>query len=171
VLTRRHAVTAAVGALAAQRLAELVVSRRHEQALRQSGAVEHGAGHHPVMVALHAGWLASTLIEARRTRRPLPVAAVAVAAATFVGAQGLRYWAITTLGDRWTTRVLVPPASERVTSGPYRWLDHPNYLAVALEIASFPVLLGAPRTAAVFSIADAALLTVRIRAEDAALSG
>jgi methyltransferase len=145
------------------------VSRRHEQVLRRARAVEHGAGHHPVMVALHAAWLVATLVEARRSPRRLPPAVVAGVGATFVAAQALRYWAITTLGPRWTTRVLVPPDSAHVTSGPYRWLDHPNYVAVGLEIAAFPLMLGAPQSSAEFSIADAALLAVRIRTEDTAL--
>ena len=140
--------TAAVAALAAQRLGELVLSRRHERELRRMGAVEVGAGHYPVMVAIHAGWLASTLIESRANRHRWNTGVLVGTGLVLVGAQALRYWAIGTLGPRWTTRILVPPGDPLVTAGPYRWLDHPNYVAVIAEIAAFPLLLGAPRTAA-----------------------
>jgi methyltransferase len=165
---RGDLVLVAVGVLAAQRLGELALSRRHERTLRDAGAVEAGAGHYPLMVVLHASWLAATALEARLrpARRP---GVAALAAGTFVAAQGLRYWAIATLGPRWTTRIIVPADEAPVTTGPYRWLQHPNYVAVILEIASFPLVLGAPRTAAAGSAANAALLAVRIRAEDAAL--
>jgi methyltransferase len=170
MVTRRGVALAAVGAVAVQRLAELGLSRRHERALRRDGAVEVGAGHYPAMVALHATWLVATVVEARVRPTPLPRLAPAAAVA-FAGAQLLRYWAISALGQRWTTRILVPPDAPRATTGPYRWIDHPNYVAVVMEIASFPLLLGAPRTAVAGSLANAAVLAVRISAEDAALAG
>jgi methyltransferase len=85
------------------------------------------------------------------------------------GATGLRYWTITTLGERWTTRVLVRPGVPLVTRGPYRWLRHPNYLAVVIEIAALPLVHGAWLTAVIFSVLNAALLMVRIAAENEAL--
>lgn len=156
---------AMVGAVAAQRLAELAVSRRHERQLRAAGAIEAGGGHHPVMVGLHAAWLVSTLVEGSSTTVRRPSAGIA-----FLVVQPVRYWAIRTLGDRWTTRVLVLPGRPPITTGPYRFLRHPNYVAVAVELAAVPWFVGARRTAALFSAANAALLTVRVRAETAALN-
>jgi methyltransferase len=153
----------AVTGLAVQRLVELRHARRNTAALRARGATEFGAGHFPFIVALHALWLGATLVEARR-HTPIRVPA----ALTFIGAQALRAWAIRTLGPQWTTRILVDPGAAPVTDGPYRFLRHPNYLAVTLEIASFPLLLGAPRTAGVASVTNAVLLRHRIRIEDEA---
>jgi methyltransferase len=159
-----------VGAIAAQRLAELVWSRRNERRLRARGAVEHDRRGYPAMVALHVGWLAAMAAEtswaspASRQWRLVGVAAL-------VAAQPLRYWAIWSLGDRWTTRVLVPPAEPSVAAGPYRFIAHPNYVAVATEIAAAPLAIGAWRTAAVASILDALVLRRRVRVETAALLG
>jgi methyltransferase len=124
------------------------------------------------MVAVHVGWLAATAIEgtvAPRTSTSHRVERSALVA--FVAAQALRYSAIRALGDRWTTRILVLPDAEPVHTGPYRFLRHPNYLAVALELAAFPVVFGARRTAVLASVADAALMAIRIPAEDRALRG
>jgi methyltransferase len=152
-----------VGAMAAQRLAELRHARRNEAALRARGAVEAGAAHYPVIVGVHVAWLASTLLEGRRARRLAPVPLLALGAA-----QALRYWAITSLGPQWTTRILVDPTAPPVTTGPYRYLRHPNYVAVATEIAALPLVVGAVRTAVGFSVLDAAVLRTRIRAEQQA---
>jgi methyltransferase len=162
-------VDVAVAALAVQRLVELRRSARNERGLRALGAVEHGAKHYPVMVALHVGWLAATWFEARRHPVAVGRSGRGTALAAFAAAQGLRWWAIRTLGDRWTTRVLAVPDTELVRGGPYRVVDHPNYVAVAAEIASFPSALGARRSAAAFSVANAILLAHRIRVENAAL--
>jgi methyltransferase len=152
--------------MAAQRLLELRHARRNERALRDRGAVEAGADHYPLIVALHVTWLAATLWEGRRATalrwRPLLVLGAA---------QALRYWAIRSLGAQWTTRVLVDPTAAPVTSGPYRYVDHPNYVAVAAEIASFPLVFGARRTALAASIANAAVLRHRIAVEEAARAG
>lgn len=152
-----------VAAMALQRLAELTHARRNEAALRARGAVETGAAHYPVIVAVHAAWLVATVVEGRGARRLARGPLLALAAA-----QGLRYWAITALGPQWTTRILVDPSAPPVRSGPYRFLQHPNYLAVATEIAAFPLVFGAPRTAVAFSALDAAVLRTRIRAEQRA---
>jgi methyltransferase len=150
--------------VAAQRLGELVLSRRNERRLKAAGAVEHGAGHYPVMVALHAGWLVALFVA-------VPAEAVPVwpLLILFLVVQGLRVWVIASLGERWTTRVVVPPDAPPVRRGPYRWLDHPNYWIVAAEIALLPAMFGAWAILAVFSIANAALLAWRIRVEDRAL--
>lgn len=165
---RARLATVTVGGLALQRLGELAWSKRNERRLRERGAVEYGQSHYPAMVALHVGWLASTLLEARRPSAvPTPVRAVALGA--FLAAQPLRYWAIASLGDRWSTRVLVPPDEPPLVGGPYRYLDHPNYVAVVAELAALPLLLGAWRTALWSTVANAAVLRARIAVERDAL--
>ncbi len=121
------------------------------------------------MVALHAGWLATTLCEARRPGA-VPRSVSAIALASFVAVQPLRYWAIASLGDRWTTRVLVPPGEAQVSRGPYRHLEHPNYVAVVVEIAALPLALGAWRSATWATIANAMVLRTRIGVERHALA-
>ena len=152
--------------VALQRIAEIGWARRNEGRLRRRGAVEHGAGHYPVMVAMHAGWLAATALESSSTRRARPGLLVGYALL-----QPLRYWVIRSLGDRWTTRIFVVPGEEPVRHGPYRVLQHPNYAVVAAEIALLPASLGAPRTAGSFTILNALLMAVRIPAEERALAG
>jgi methyltransferase len=136
--------------------------------LRARGAVERGAGHYPVMVVVHALWLVSTLVEGLLRGPeipawwPLPLAA-------FLLVQPLRYWAISSLGTNWNTRILVVPGDKLVRSGPYRHFSHPNYVVVVVEMLTFPLIFGAWITAIVFSLLDAALLFVRIRTENRAL--
>ena len=160
-----------VGAVAAERLVELVLSRRHERALRARGAVEAGAAHYPTMVALHAALFAGAVAEVLLLERPflpwLGWPMLGVVAATMA----LRYWVIATLGERWTTRVLVLPGAPLVAAGPYRFLRHPNYLAVTLEVVALPLVHTAWITAVVCGAANLLVLAVRIRVEDAALRG
>ena len=120
------------------------------------------------MVALHALWLLSTLVEGLLRGPEIP-AWWPLPFAAFVLVQPLRYWAILSLGDNWNTRILVVPGARLVRGGPYRFLSHPNYVVVAVEVLAFPLVFGAWVTALVFSILDAALLRVRIREEDRAL--
>ena len=154
--------------VALQRLLELAFSRRNERRLRTRGAVEWGASHYPLMVGLHVLWLVSTLVEGLLRGPdipawwPLPLAA-------FLLVQPLRYWAIVSLGTNWNTRVLVVPGAKLVKSGPYRYLPHPNYVVVAVEVLTFPLIFGAWITATVFSVLNAAILFVRIRTENRAL--
>jgi methyltransferase len=166
----RFLYTLLVAAVAGQRLVELAVSRRHERALRARGAVEVGARHYPAMVAMHGAFLVACVAEVWWLRRPFRPALAAAMAALLVAAQGLRYWAIATLGEHWTTRILCLPGAPLVGAGPYRWLRHPNYLAVVAEMAALPLLHGAWLTAAAFSAANAGMLAVRIRAEESALA-
>ncbi len=155
--------------VAIQRLAELRLARCNARRLLAVGAVEHGRRHYPVMVVLHTLFLLACPAEVWLLDRPLLPRLAGAMLLALAGATALRYWAITSLGERWTTRVLVRPAAALVPRGPYRYLRHPNYLAVVLEIAALPLVHGAWLTAVVFSVANAALLTVRIRAENAAL--
>ena len=151
-----------------QRLSELAYSRRNERQLRARGAVERGAGHYPMMVSLHSLWLVSTLVEGLLRGPEIPAWWPAPLAA-FVLVPPLRYWAILSLGMNWNTRVLLVPGTKLVRSGPYRYFPHPNYVVVAVEILTFPLIFGAWITAIVFSVLNAALLFVRIRTENQAL--
>jgi methyltransferase len=153
-----------VAFLVAQRLAELGFSQFNTARLRAEGGVEFGATHYPLMVALHAFWLLGLWTFGHD--RPINPSLLAV----FVLLQAGRLWVIASLGRRWTTRVIVLLGSAPVARGPYRWLKHPNYLVVVLEIAVVPLALGLPAFALVFSILNAALLAYRIRVENAALA-
>jgi len=157
-----------VAFVAAQRLLELRYSRRNERRLRARGAVERGAGHYPWMVGIHALWLGSTLVEGL-LRGPEPPVWWPLPLAAFLLVQPLRYWAILSLGENWNVRVLVLPGTRLVRVGPYRYFPHPNYIVVAVEISTFPLIFGAWITAVVFSLLNAALLFVRIRTENRAL--
>jgi methyltransferase len=160
---------ALLGLLAVERLAELVVSLRNARKARAAGALEAGRGHYPVMVAFHSLFLVSCAAEAALVPRSFPGALGWAALAVALAAQGLRYWAVASLGVRWNTRVLVWPGVPPVTSGPYRFMRHPNYLAVVLEMAAVPLVYGAWVTALVFSLGNAVLLRVRIHSEEQAL--
>ncbi|RTL49182.1 MAG: hypothetical protein EKK40_15970 [Bradyrhizobiaceae bacterium] len=147
-----------------QRLGELLLARANTRLLLARGATEVGAGHYPWMVAIHAGWLAALWLEG--WRQPVNLLGLGV----FVLLQVLRVWIVLTLGARWTTRLIVLRDAPLVTGGPYRLFAHPNYLVVALEIAVLPLTLGLWDIAAGFSVLNAMILAVRIRAEDTALS-
>jgi methyltransferase len=155
--------------VALERLYELRLSNRHARALMSRGAVELGAGHYPVMVALHTGFLLACLVEPWASARTFQPWLGGAALTLVLGAQGLRYWAIRTLGERWNTRIIVLRGAAPVTGGPYRWLRHPNYVAVVVEGLALPLVHGAYWTAGLFTVANAALLWVRIRAEEQAL--
>jgi methyltransferase len=159
----------AVGLVGLQRLLELALSRRNERSLRARGAVERGRGRYPLIVALHALWLLSTLVEGLLRGPELP-ALWPIPLTLFLLVQPLRYWAIFSLGEHWNTRILVVPGAKLITRGPYRYLTHPNYVAVVVEILTFPLIFGAWVTALVFSALNAALLYVRIREENRALA-
>lgn len=158
-----------LAAVALERLLELRVSRRNARRLLAAGGVEAGRGHYPAMVAFHAALLAACAAEPALLPGAWPPAVALPAAALVLLAQGLRWWAAAALGGRWTTRVVVLPGAAPVRAGPYRWLRHPNYLAVAVEVAALPLACGAWRTALLGTAANALLLAVRIRAEERAL--
>ncbi|HET7479241.1 MAG TPA: isoprenylcysteine carboxylmethyltransferase family protein [Rubrobacteraceae bacterium] len=158
----------AVAVVAAQRLLELRYSRRNERRLRAKGAVERGASHYPLMVAIHTLWLVSTLVEGL-LRGPDVPAWWPVPLAVFLLVQPLRYWAILSLGENWNVRILVVPGRRLVRRGPYRYFPHPNYVVVAVEVLTLPLIFGAWVTAVVFTALDAAFLFVRIREEERAL--
>jgi len=156
--------------VALERLAELVVSKRNAQWSLSRGGVETGQGHYPFMVVLHTGFLVAMLAEAFLRRPVVPPALAWSMLAVVIAAQALRWWCILSLGPRWNTRVIVVPELAPVRSGPYRWLSHPNYVAVVAEGVALPLVHASWVTALVFTLANAALLTVRLRAENAALA-
>ncbi|NUS14709.1 MAG: isoprenylcysteine carboxyl methyltransferase family protein [Streptomyces sp.] len=155
--------------VAAERLLELVTARRNARWSFARGGAEHGAGHYPVMVLLHTGLLAGCLAEVQLAGRPFTAALGWPMLAVALAAQGLRWWCVGTLGPRWNTRVIVVPGLPLVDRGPYRLMRHPNYLAVVAEGAALPLVHGAWVTALCFTLANAALLAVRLRCENAAL--
>ena len=146
-----------------QRSGELWLARKNTRRLLQEGAVEHSPGHYPLIVAIHVLWLASLWWLA-------PSRAVdAFWFGLFVLIEVARLWVLTTLGRRWTTRIIVLSGAPLVRTGPYRMIDHPNYWVVASEIAVLPLVFGLWKIAAVFSLLNAAVLTIRIREENRAL--
>ncbi|PZG13720.1 isoprenylcysteine carboxyl methyltransferase family protein [Nonomuraea aridisoli] len=159
-----------IGLVVLERLAELVVARRNLAWARSKGGVEYGRRHYPWIVAAHVGLLAAAPAEVWLLDRPFVPALGWPMLAVVVLAQGLRWWCIGTLGRRWNTRVVVVPGMPLVERGPYRWLRHPNYVAVVAEGIALPLVHAAWLTALVFTVVNAVLLTVRVRVEDSALA-
>jgi methyltransferase len=160
---------ALLGCIACERIAELFLSRRNARIAFARGAVESGAGHFRVMTVLHLLFLPCCALEASFRAFPGALGWVALAAA--LAAQGLRWWAIGSLGWRWNVRVIAVPGEPPLRRGPYKFVRHPNYVAVCLEMLFVPLIHGAWICAAAFSLANALLLRVRIRAEEQALGG
>lgn len=158
-----------LGLVALERLFEMRLSQANAEIAFSRGGLELGRNHFGAMCALHAGFLVACALEVVLFDRPFtprigwPMLGLAVAA------QGLRYWSILSLGSHWNVRVIVVPHDPLVTAGPYRWLRHPNYLAVVVEVVALPLIHGAWWTAIAFTLANALFLTLRIRVEEAAL--
>ncbi|MDT3442770.1 isoprenylcysteine carboxylmethyltransferase family protein [Pseudofrankia sp. BMG5.37] len=161
--------TVLVGLVALERLAELIVAKRNMAWSLSRGARESGFSHYPFMVVLHTGLLAGCLLEVWLGGGDFLPALGWPMLALVLAAQALRWWCIHTLGHQWNTRILVVPGLPRVTSGPYRLFAHPNYVAVVVEGFALPLVHTAWITAVVFTVLNAWLLTVRIRAENDAL--
>jgi methyltransferase len=152
-----------------ERVVELVISRRNARRLLARGAVEFGAGHYRWMVLLHTAFLAACPLEVWLLRRPfLPVLAGSMTL-LLVATMALRYWVVVSLEGRWNTRVIVLPGAPLVRTGPFRWLRHPNYAAVVLELIALPLIHSAWLSAALFGLLNALVLRARIRVEDEAL--
>lgn len=152
-----------------QRLVELRLAAQNRRWALAQGAIEVGAGHYPLFFLLHGGWLVGWVVEAIR-RGPVLSDVWGVWLGLFAAAQLLRYWAIITLGPRWNTRILIIPGRPPISSGPYRYLRHPNYIAVALELLAIPLIFNAWLTALSATLLNAALLLlIRIPAEEKAL--
>jgi len=146
-----------------QRLSELVIAKRNTARLMAAGAREVGGEHYPVMVAMHSAWLAALWFTVGGRPLSLPFLAI------FAVLQLLRVWVLATLGPRWTTRIIVTPDAPLVKRGPFRFVRHPNYMVVTAEIAVLPLTFGLVGIALLFTVLNAAMLTVRIRAENRAL--
>ena len=155
-------------AVAAERVVELVVSKRNLAWARSRGGREYGFGHYPFMVFLHTGLLVACVIEASHTAF-IPALGWPMLALVLL-TQALRWWCITTLGPRWNTRIVVVPGLPLVDRGLYRWMRHPNYVAVVIEGIALPLVHTAWVTATVFTVVNAGLLRVRISAENAAMA-
>jgi methyltransferase len=150
--------------LTLQRLAELVLAKRNTARLLARGGVEKSSGHYAFIVVMHAAWLVMLWLfvdEAHINYWWLSL---------FIVLQFLRIWVIATLGERWTTRIIVVLSEARIQSGPYRYIAHPNYVIVAAEIIALPMALGLPWIAVTFTVLNAIILWIRIRAEAKALA-
>ena len=154
-----------LGFVTVERLAELFLARRNTIRLLKRGAREAASAHYPLIVALHAAWLGGLWLLA--WDRPIRLGWLAL----FAVVQGLRFWVLATLRERWTTRIVVLPGAQLVRTGPYRYLDHPNYVVVMAEIAILPLVFGLVWYALAFSVLNAFVLSIRISAENAALRG
>jgi methyltransferase len=148
----------------AQRVGELFLADRNTRALKARGAYEVAPGHYPLIVALHAAWLVGLWWLAWDRPLNIPLALV------FLAVEVFRVWTLLSIGPRWTTRIIILPGAPLVRRGPYRFFPHPNYAVVCAEIALLPAVFGLWVYALVFTALNAAILFVRIRAENAALS-
>jgi methyltransferase len=155
--------------LAAERVFELFISRRNARRAFAHGGIEVGSDHYRVMVAMHTLFLVSCAVESLFFARPISPYISMAALLGVILAQLLRYAAVMTLGERWNTRIIVVPGAAPVALGLYRWIRHPNYVAVTIEIAALPMIRGCWITAGVFTLANALMLAVRIPAEERAL--
>jgi methyltransferase len=153
-----------LGLVTLQRAGELVLSYTNTRRLKARGAVEVAGGHYPLMVAVHTTWL----IALWGFGHDQPIKLVALL--FYLVLQVLRVWVMRTLGPRWTTRIIVLPEAPLVAAGPYRFLSHPNYAVVIGEIAVLPLVLGLPGIAVIFTVLNAGVLMIRIRAENRALA-
>lgn len=159
-----------IAVIAVERVAELIVSKRNSAWSREHGGTEFGARHYPVMVVLHVGLLVGCVVEPMVLHRPFIPSLGWPMLAIVLAAQGLRWWCITTLGPQWNTRVIVIPDAPRVVGGPYRFVPHPNYVAVVVEGFALPLVHSAWLTALMFTALNAALLHTRIKVENDALA-
>ncbi|WP_111721044.1 isoprenylcysteine carboxyl methyltransferase family protein [Homoserinimonas sp. OAct 916] len=158
-------------ATGAERVVELVVSNRHARWAFARGGVEYGRGHFGSMVLLHTGLLLACLVEVQLLDRPFIPVVGWTALLVVLASQGLRWWCIASLGERWNVRVIVVPGLPLVATGPYRWLRHPNYLAVVAEGVALPLVHSAWITAIAFTVLNAILLLrFRIPTEQRALA-
>lgn len=152
-----------------ERLVELLITRRNERWVRQRGGIEVGADHYPWMVLLHTLFLISCPAEVWLLDRPFFPGLAVTMLILLAGAFVVRYWTISALGHRWTTRVYCLPGMPVVTGGPFRWVRHPNYSAVLVETFALPMVHTAWLTAVVFTLANSLLLRARITVEERAL--
>ena len=153
-----------LAAVTLQRALELVISSYNTRNLRARGAIEAAPGHYPLITAVHVAWLLSLWIFGHD--QPINITALVI----YLVLQGFRFWVMWTLGSRWTTRIIILPGQSPVSTGPYRFLSHPNYAVVAGEIGVLPLVLGLPLLTVIFTILNTAVLAIRIPAENRALA-
>jgi methyltransferase len=165
----RRTYFALLGLLVTERFCELWLSRRNARRAVSRGGIEVERGNFRVMVTFHALFIIACAVEASLHRPRFPSSLSVMALIGEAGAQALRYWSVASLGERWNTRIIVIPNTPPVVSGPYRYIRHPNYAAVALEIACVPLVRGLWITAVVFSLMNVVLLAFRISLEERAL--
>jgi methyltransferase len=160
---------AILAALVGERIFELWLSNRNARLAFARGGIELGRGQYRIIVAFHTLFIAACAAGAMRNAPAFPPALTMAALAGEIAAQALRSWSVATLSQNWNTRVIVIPHREPVTTGPYRYIRHPNYVAVVIEVACVPLIRGLVILAAAFSIANALLLASRIRLEERAM--
>ncbi len=160
---------ALTGLVAIERLVELRVSTKNARRALAQGAVETGRGHYPFMVAMHTAFLVAAPLEVLLLDRPFSPLPAALMVTLVLLAQALRWWTIHTLGDRWTTRIICRPGDRVVKGGPFRFLRHPNYLAVVIEMLALPMVHNAFVTAILFFVLNGLVLRARVAAEEEAL--
>ena len=148
-----------------QRLGELAYANANTRRLLAEGGREYGEKHYPLFIVLHGGWLISIALFAKPTDAPDLLLLNA-----FIATQTFRFWTLASIGRWWTTRIISAPHFPKVKRGPYRFIKHPNYALVVVEIALLPLLLGASAMALTFSILNAALLAWRLIIESAVLA-
>ncbi|MEH7229359.1 isoprenylcysteine carboxyl methyltransferase family protein [Bacillus safensis] len=158
-----------IGFFVCQRLIEMLVAKKNEKKVKVIGAIEFGASHYPYMIAMHAGFFLSLMVEVWGLNRP-PSRYFLVLLVFLLATQVIRYWALCSLGTYWNTKILVVPNAMMVKKGPYRWLKHPNYVVVAIELMLIPLLFNAYFTAILFSCLNAWMMAVRIQTEEKALN-
>ncbi len=158
-----------VGCIIAQRVIELVVAKRNERWIKARGGVEFGARHYPIIVLIHTTFLMTMILEVLSFERELSYFWVVLLVGFFL-TQGMRIWAIRSLGPYWNTKIIVLPGASVVKKGPYRFIKHPNYVIVALEIVLIPLMFNAYITAIIFTIFNLLILAIRIPTEERALT-
>lgn len=157
-----------IGIVILQRLIELRIARKNERWMRAQGAFEVGQSHYPYMVLMHLLFFISLIVEVTSAQMPLATAWV-LYFAIFLAAQGFRIWCLVTLGHFWNTKILILPGASVIKKGPYRWLRHPNYVIVSVELMTLPLMFNAYFTAFLFTVLNLCILRVRIPIEEQAL--
>ncbi|WP_100010829.1 isoprenylcysteine carboxyl methyltransferase family protein [Lentibacillus sediminis] len=157
-----------LGLIVLQRLVELVIAKRNEKWMKNQGGIERGSGHYLLFIILHVSFFLSLLVEMLLNSPEITFHYVLFA--LFLITQAARIWCIQTLGRFWNTKIIIAPNFSLVKEGPYKYMKHPNYVIVGVELFIIPLLFGAPVTAIIFPILHILLLTVRIPAEEQALT-
>ncbi len=168
-MSAQFAFTLLILLVAVERIVELVISKRNLDWSFRQGGIEFGRGHYKYMVVLHVFLLASSVIEVWVVRPTIIPILNWIALSLALASQALRWWCIATLGKRWNTLVVIIPSFPAIKTGPYKWLKHPNYLAVVIEGFALPMVGSAWITATTFTFLNVFVLRARLKSENAAL--